>query len=63
MAHELMGFVSFESSDSHWFIYPHDFVTFATQERYIMEDAADLSNIDFDCALGELIAEMDKNDE
>ena len=66
MAHALMGFVSFESSDSHWFIYPHDRVTFAAQERCIMEDAADLSDIndiDFERALGDLIAEMDKDDE
>ena len=67
MAHALMGCVSFESSDdSHWFIYPHDRVTFAAKERCIMEDAADLSDIndiDFECALGDLIAEMDKDNE
>ena len=61
MAHALVGCVSFESSDSHWFIYPHDCVTFAAQEHGITEDAAGLNDIER--ALGDLIAEMDKDDE
>ena len=41
-------------------------VSLVVQERCIMEDAADLSDIndiDFERALGDLIAEMDKDDE
>ena len=69
MAYALMGFVSFESSDSHWYIYPHDLVTFVAQERCMTTNAAhldnlsDISDIDFERALGDMIAEMDKDDD
>ena len=35
MAYALMGFVSFESSDAHWFIYLHDLVAFVDQTSSI----------------------------
>ena len=32
MAYALMGFVSFESGDTHWLIYPHELVAFIDKE-------------------------------
>ena len=67
MAYALMGFVSFESSDSHWYIYPHDLVSFVAQERSMtgnathLDDLGDISYLDFERALGDMIAEMDKD--
>ena len=69
MAYSLMGFVSFESSDSHWYIYPHDLVSFVAQERSMtgnathLDDLGDISYLDFERALGDMIAEMDKDDD
>ena len=69
MAYALMGFVSFESSDSHWYIYPHDLVSFVAQERSMtgnathLDDIGDISYLDFERALGDMIAEMDKDDD
>ena len=66
MAYALMGFVSFESSDAHWFIYPHDLVAFVDQESVTGGDDNDDNDgkqLDLENMLNEMLAEVDRDEE
>ena len=72
MAYALMGFVSFESSDTHWFIYPHELVAFVDKEPEASgddngnghdNDHGDDNIGDVENMLNEIISEVERDDE